>query len=67
MLKNIVTKEEIVRVGQFLLLSQCFQKLTDAEVSERVCIWERVKYLNLSHLQTLFDASAADDILKELC
>ena len=37
--ENIVTKGEITRVEQFLLLSQCFLK-TAAETSEGVCIIE---------------------------
>ena len=41
--ENIVTKGEIARFEQFLLLSQCFQKLFAAEASEIVCMCERVK------------------------
>ena len=32
--------EEIARFEQLLLLSQCFQKLSAAEASESVCVWE---------------------------
>ena len=32
---------EIAPFEQFLLLSQCFKKLSAAEASERVCVWEK--------------------------
>ena len=41
--ENIVTKGEIACFEQILLLSQCFQESSDAEASEGVCMWERVK------------------------
>ena len=40
--ENIVTKGEIARFVQFLLLSLCFQKTSAAYASECVCKWERV-------------------------
>ena len=40
--ENFLTKEEIACFEQFHLLSQCFQKLSAAEASESVCLWERV-------------------------
>ena len=42
-LKTYVTKTEIAYHEQFLLLVQCFQKLSYANASECVCKWERVK------------------------
>ena len=41
--ENILAKGEIARFEQFLFLSQCFRKLSAAEVSESVYMWERVK------------------------
>ena len=41
--ENILAKGEVARFEQFLLLSQCFQKSSAAEASERVFMWERVK------------------------
>ena len=41
--ENIVATEEIDRFEQFLHLSQCFQKLSSAEASESVFMWERIK------------------------
>ena len=38
---------EITHHKQFLLLLQCFQKLSAAEAQESVCIWERVKCIVL--------------------
>ena len=38
-------KEEIACFEQFLILSECFQKLTAAEESESTYMWERVKEL----------------------
>ena len=40
--ENLVTKVEIARYEQFLLLSRCLQKLSAADVSESVYMWERV-------------------------
>ena len=40
--ENIVAKGEIAHFMQFLLLSQCFQKLSASEASESVYKWERV-------------------------
>ena len=54
-----LAKGEIARFEQFLLLSQCFQKLSAAEVSESVYMWEG---LTLSHFKMHFDTSAADDL-----
>ena len=36
-----MAKGEIVHHEQFILLPQCFQKSSAAEVSKRVCMWER--------------------------
>ena len=41
--ENTVTKGEIARFEQFLLLSQCFQKSSAEEASESVCMWKRDK------------------------
>ena len=42
--ENIVTKGETADHEQlFLLLPQCFQKLTAVEASKRICMWERNK------------------------
>ena len=41
--ENIVAKGEIACFEQFFLLSQCFQKLSAAEVSKSLYMWERVK------------------------
>ena len=40
--ENTVVKEGIAHREQFLLLPQCFQTSAPAEVSESVCMWERV-------------------------
>ena len=55
--ENIVTKGELPCTEQFFLLLQSFHKLSAAEVSERVCMWERVNpgsptcSTNFTHLQ----------------
>ena len=36
--ENVLTKVEISRFEQFLLLSRCFQTLSAAVASERVCM-----------------------------
>ena len=41
--ENSLTKGEIARYEQFLLLSECFQKASASEVSENVFMWEKVK------------------------
>ena len=41
--ENNVSKGEIARVEQFLLLSKRFQKSSAAEALESVYMWERVK------------------------
>ena len=41
--ENIVTKGEIARFEQYLLLSERFQKSSAAEASEIVYMWDRVK------------------------
>ena len=38
--ENIVAKGEIARNEQFLLLPQRCQKLSAAEASESVCMWD---------------------------
>ena len=43
--ENIGAKREIANYEQFLLLPQCFQKSSAAEVSESVYMWERVKQI----------------------
>ena len=40
--ENILAKGNITHNEQFCPLSQCFQKLSAAEASEKVCLWERV-------------------------
>ena len=40
--ENIVEKGEIAHDKQFLILSQCFQKLSSAEAPESVYMRERV-------------------------
>ena len=40
--ENSVTKGEIARFEQFIILSQCFQESAAAEASESVCMSERV-------------------------
>ena len=35
-----MAKGEIAHDEQFLLLPQCFQQLSDVELSESVCIWK---------------------------
>ena len=43
--ENMVTKGEIARLEQFLLMSPCFQKAVyTAEAAEAVYMRERVKY-----------------------
>ena len=44
----IVTKCEIAHFEQFFLLVQFFQKLSDAEASERVYMWKRDNALKVS-------------------
>ena len=44
--ENIVAKEEIACFEQFLLLSQCLQKLSAVKASESVCLRERDKGAN---------------------
>ena len=39
---NIEAKGEIAHYEQFILLSQCFQKLAEAHTSKFVCIRERI-------------------------
>ena len=49
--ENIVTKGEIACFERFLPLQECFQKSSAAEVSECVCMWERVnaiQYMNFN-------------------
>ena len=41
-----MAKGEIAHFEQFLLLSQCFQKLSAVDASECVYKWERVKKVN---------------------
>ena len=41
--KNIFVKEEIVHNEQLTLALHCFQKLSAADASKCVCMWERVK------------------------
>ena len=41
--ENIMAKVENTLYEQFLLLTQCFKKLSAAEVLEFVGMWERVK------------------------
>ena len=41
--ENTVGKEEIARYEQFLLFSQCFQKVCFLEASKGVIVWEWVK------------------------
>ena len=41
--ENFVAKGEIAHFGQFLLLTQCFQKSSAADASESVNMWERIK------------------------
>ena len=47
-LNNIVGKGEIAHFEQFPLLPQCFPKSSPAEMSESVCMWERVNIFPLS-------------------
>ena len=47
--ENIVSKGEIARFEQFLLLSQSFQKSTAKEASASVYMWERVTSHKLIH------------------
>ena len=39
--ENTVANVEIAHYEQFLLLPQCFQTSSAAEVPEGVCLWER--------------------------
>ena len=41
--ENIMGKGEIARCEQFLLLPQCFQKLSVVDASKRVSMKKRVK------------------------
>ena len=41
--ENILANGEIARFEQFLLLPTCFQKMSAAEASESVYMWESVK------------------------
>ena len=43
--ETILTKGEIAKIEQFVLLPQWFQKLLAADASESVCNGERVKWL----------------------
>ena len=45
-IENIAAKGEFAGFNQFLLLSQCFQKLSAAEELESVYMWERIKQDN---------------------
>ena len=45
--RNYWTKREIVHDEQFLFKSQCFQKLSAADESKYIYMWERVKSGNL--------------------
>ena len=42
-MENNVAKGEIAHYKQFLLLPQCFQKLSAARASESACMWEMDK------------------------
>ena len=53
--ENIEANGEIGHYEQFLHLPPCFQKLSAAEVSERICIRERVKQHLLQNLCMDFD------------
>ena len=50
--ENIMAKEEIAHCELFLLLPQCFQKSSAAEVSESVYMWDRDKLYRLENLNT---------------
>ena len=45
LLKNVenIAKEETAHLSNFILLPQCFQKLSAAEMSESFCRWEKDK------------------------
>ena len=43
-LENILIKGEISNPQQFLILPQCFQNLSAADMSKGVCWLERVKF-----------------------
>ena len=46
--ENIEAKREIAHyINNFLLLQQCVQKLSAAEASESVCMWEGVTEINV--------------------
>ena len=49
--ENSLAKGEIARFEQILLLSQCFQKSSAADVSKCVYRWERVKSIMNSTIQ----------------
>ena len=49
--ENAVAKVEIARFEQFLLLSQCFQKLSAADASECIYKWESVKHNLVLHVK----------------
>ena len=61
-LETLLQKENFACFEQFLLLSQCSQKLSASESSKSVCICERVKkasysrkiFLHLEHKGELF-------------
>ena len=57
--ENIASRGEIACFEQFLLLSQCFQKISAAEMSESVYMRERVKYIIFTFyfVQMIFDVS----------
>ena len=40
-----MAKEEIAHYRQFILLPQCFQMLSAAEVSESVYVWEKDNHM----------------------
>ena len=43
--ENIVAKGEIAHYNQIRILPQCFQKMSAAEASKGLCMWERVNNL----------------------
>ena len=40
--EKILAKGEITHYEQFLLLPKCFQKLSAADASESIYIWEKI-------------------------
>ena len=54
--ENIVAKREIAHYEQFIVLPQCFQKSSAAEVLESVSMWEMVNpyRAELQHLISAF-------------